>query len=88
MEGSGLETAQIVQLSVSTVITIASSIILTLSGTIGLLFRMLEKKNDKIIQLTESYIQTTLGVKQALENNTKVIEEFPETVMMHIKANK
>lgn len=88
MEGNGIETAQVVQLTMSTIITTASSIVLTLCGAIAILFRMIEKKNDKIVQLTESSIQTTLGVKQALENNTKVIESFPEAIMMHIRANK
>jgi archaellum biogenesis protein FlaJ (TadC family) len=63
-------------MSISSIITIASGIVVTLAGTIALLFRMLEKKNDIIIDLTKSYMETTIGVKTALENNTKVIERL------------
>lgn len=87
MEGQIAEQAQIVQMSISSIITIASGIVVTLSGVIAILFRMLEKKNDYIlvekekdtkivIELTKSYMETTIGVKTALENNTKVIERL------------
>jgi hypothetical protein len=88
MEGQPIEISQLVQISVGSIITIASAIVVALSGTIAILFRMLESKNDKIIKLTESYIETTIGVKTALENNTKVIEKFPDTILMQIRASK
>jgi len=89
-----VEQAQVIQMSIGTIITIASSIVVALSGTIALLFKMIEKKNDAIIELTKSFITTTLGVKASLENNTKslenntrVMEKLPEEIAMYVKVN-
>ncbi len=94
MEG---DVAQI-QMSVSSVITIASSIVVALVSCIVFLFKfhneriakkdeVIDKKHDAIIDLTKSCIETTTGVKTALENNTKVIEKLPENFMLRMKAN-
>lgn len=82
------EHAQIVQMSIGSIITIASAIVGTLASALAVLFYKLEKKNDAIVELTKSFIETTIGVKTTLENNTKVIERLPETIAMQIKANK
>lgn len=87
-----------IQISVSSVLTIASSIVIALAGCIAFLFKfhneriakkddVIDKKNDAIIDLTKSCIETTTGVKTALENNTKVIEKLPENFMLRMKAN-
>jgi hypothetical protein len=85
---------QVIQMSIATIVTIASSIVVALSGTIAVLFRMLEKKNDVTIELTKSFISTTLGLKsslenntKSLENNTKVMEKLPEEIAMYVKVN-
>lgn len=86
------------QVSVSTVLTVVSGIVVSLAGCIGFLFKfhnermakkdeVIDKKNDAIIDLTRSCIETTSGVKTALENNTKVIERLPENFMLRMKAN-
>ncbi len=89
-----VEQAQVIQMSIGTIITIASSIVVALSGTIALLFKMIEKKNDAIIELTKSFITTTIGIQTSLENNTKslenntrVMEKLPEEIAMYVKVN-
>lgn len=85
---------QVVQISIGSIIAIASSIVIALSGTIALLFRMLEKKNDAVIELTKSFMAATLGVKTSLENNTasiehntSVMEKLPQEIAMHVKLS-
>jgi hypothetical protein len=81
-------------MSIASIITIASSIVVALSGTIAILFRMIEKKNDVIIELTKSFISTSVGMKASLENNTtslenntKVMERLPQEIANYIKLN-
>lgn len=88
MEGQITEQAQIVQMSVASIITIASAIVGTLCTAIGVLFYILEKKNVVIIDLTKSFVESNIGMKQALENNTKVIEKLPEQIKLQINAKK
>lgn len=85
---------QVVQMSIGSIIAIASSIVVALSGTIALLFRMLEKKNDAIVELTKSFMTATLGVKTSLDNNTesiknntRVMETLPQEIAMHVKMS-
>lgn len=85
---------QVVQMSIGSIIAIASSIVVALSGTIALLFRMLEKKNDAIVELTKSFMTATLGVKTSLDNNTesiknntRVMETLPQEIAMHVKLS-
>lgn len=86
MEGQIVEQAQIVTMNIATVITIASTIVMALAGAIALLFRILEKKNEAIIQLTKSFVESTKDHAKAVENNTKVIERLPDSIMLHIKS--
>lgn len=69
-----------VWMTTNTVLGIAGAIVVALSGAIAILFRMFvsmtEKKNDAIIELTKSFIQTTVDLTKAVENNTKVIEKI------------
>jgi hypothetical protein len=88
-----------VQISIGSILTITSGIVVTLAGCVAFLFKfhndrivkkdeVIDKKNDAIIELTRSCMETTIGVKTALENNTKVIEKLPENFMLRMKAEK
>lgn len=80
-----------VTMAVSSIITIVTAIVITLSGCVAFLFKYfndrITKKDDIIIDLTKSCIETNTGVKTALENNTKVIEKLPENILLRMKAN-
>lgn len=85
---------QIVQMSIGSVIAIAISIVSALAATVALLFRMNEKKNDAIIELTKSFIHTTsdfnVSLKNnttSLENNTRVMEKLPQEIAIHVRLN-
>ena len=93
------EQAQIVTMSVGSIITIATSIVVVLTGAIGVLFKIFlaekKKDTDAIIQLTRSYIESNAaikiaveGSKTAIDNNTKVIEKLPEQIILQINAKK
>ena len=88
-----------VQISISTVITVATGIVSALALSIAFLFKfyndrmtkkdeIIDKKNDAVIDLTRSCMETTMGVKTALENNTKVIESLPDNFILRMKANR
>lgn len=85
---------QMVQMSIGSIIAICISIVSALAATIALLFRMNEKKNDAMIDLTKSFIHTTSDFSTSLknntaslENNTKVMERLPHEISLYIKAN-
>lgn len=51
------------------------------------IFKRNESKNKIIVDLTKSFYESTKDHAKALENNTRVIEKLPETIMLHFKAN-
>lgn len=45
-----------------------------------------ETKSKVSIELTKAFVESTKDHAKALENNTRVIEKLPDTIMLHIKA--
>lgn len=75
-------------LSLTEIITIVGAIAIPLCSALVLVYRRGEAKNKIIIDVTKSFIEVSKDHSKALENNTRVIEKLPETIMLHIKAKR
>ena len=86
-----MEAGQIVGVPFGQVVGVIVSLvgaIIALAGAIVYIYKRSEAKNKVIVELTKSFYESTKEHSKALENNTQVIKELPETIMLHIKASR
>lgn len=83
-----------ITLKISEILYIIGGISGPLAIALVVVWKRSESKNKVIIDLTKSFVEATKDHTKALENNTeamknnvKVIEDLPESIMLHIKAS-
>lgn len=82
-------------ISMKELITLVGVVVVPLVSAIIFLWKRGEAKNKTIIDLTKSFtevtkdhIAATKDCTRAVDNNTQVIGKLPETIMLHMAAQK
>lgn len=73
-------------------LALIGAIIGPLLVVIAFLYKRGEAKNkannQALLDLTRSFVDTTKDCTRAIENNTHVINKLPETIMLHLAAER
>lgn len=77
-----------ITLKVSDIIVLIGAIAIPLCTALIFVYKRKEAQGKAMIDLTKSFVESSKDLSKAIENNTKVIEKLPETIMLHINAKK
>ncbi len=82
---------QIIQITMQQIVLVMSALVGTigvLAGAVFYIYKRGERKNNVIVELTKEFVSVTKDHAKAIENNTQVVKELPNQIMLHIKAMK
>lgn len=88
----------VVQIPFSYIISVVGGVVtavIAMAGVIGVLWKADQKSKNQIVELSKSFVKEMEKSNQLLadhnrvtEDTLKVIKDLPETIMLHIKANR